>query len=206
MQTVTTSGCNCDLLVVTSTPPSSRMLRPGGTIRRFEQLLATLAKDVGLEWRRQIVHRTSALPRGPRNSKKYIHQGKNRPHDEVLEQRNPLFETIADLQPRLILTLGGQAANIVIRGQVKGSPGMNLAEDRYGLFHAPLRRASWEDKERKRAGKQVTVREYTDLVDLTSPLYPVTCTWSPGEVGMQPRLRNYFCEDIERALTYLQEG
>jgi hypothetical protein len=195
-----------DLLVVTSAPPTPRMTKPGGVIWRFERLLGVLAGEVGLDWPRTQVSRMSALPKRPRNVKKYMHQGKGRPHDEILEQRNGLFEAINELNPRLIMTLGTPAANIVIKGRTNKPPGINLAEDRYGLFYAPLRHVTWEDKERKRAGKKVLVREYIDTVVPDSPLFPVTCTWSPGEVGMQPRLRNNFCEDIERALEWLKEN
>ncbi len=194
-----------DLLIVTSAPPTSRMTKPGGVIWRFERLLSVLADEVGLDWSRTKVRRMSALPKRPRNVKKYMHQGKGRPHDEIFEQRNQLFTAINELNPRLILTLGTPAANIVIKGRMNMPPGMNLAEDRYGLFHAPLRKVTWTDKERKRSGRSVMVREYHDEVIEDSPLYSVTCTWSPGEVGVKPRLRNYFCEDIERALEWLKD-
>lgn len=193
-----------DLLVITSARPTARQSQAGGAYWRFDQLLRVLAKDVGLDWSKVTYKRMPVLPKGPRNYKSYTHQGKDKPHDEILEQRNHLFKDILTYYPRLILTLGGPAANIVVRGCMNRPPRMNLAEDRYGVWWAPLRWAKWTDHERKRAGNRVIIREYEDEVD-PGQLYPVMCTWSPGEVSMQPRLRDYYCEDIERALTWLKE-
>jgi hypothetical protein len=165
-----------------------------------------LAGEVGLNWSALKVDKMPCLPRGPRSVKGgYQHQGAKRPHDEIFEGRNALFTALAEKNPRLVLTLGAPAANIVVRGRLSHPPRINLAEDRYGFFHAPYRWVTWKDVERKRGGRPVTVREYEDTVD-PSRMWPVLCTWSPGEVGAQPRLRDYYCEDLERALRALQNG
>ena len=167
-------------------------------------LFEKVCNRLDMDWADITWYKTNVMKCRPPGNRDPRHQTPRQPHEEILACRNYLFREIEVVNPRLILTMGRFAANVVIRGRMNKGQVVKLAEDRYGLHWAPLRWTETAERQRTRQGKKVMVTEYTTTVE-GSPLYPVIVTYHPAAVMRQPRLKNYFYEDLEATFRLLKE-